>query len=841
MKLNKNLSKLNFKVINITSTEENNIINNKERLSKLLQPGGYQWISERFCSYPQEIIIQFESPVYLSQINLLCDEKKISKHLIFDSFCPDEFDDKKYKYSDINFKYIGFVDLKDNRDCNYQVRELKKVFINIKTLFLKIILDNNYINNYNKFQQVGIINIECLGNTINNELNIDFQLKDHNKELQNQLNINVENLIREIIGDKYNTLLEKIANIDKKNNNDEYMIIKNKIEEMNNIGKKIYQIKLLEKNASNNDNFDKAMELKNKREKNKNKLYEIINEIYKIFEIDINNKLDEKLENESEIKEINNNNDNQDFTLKNNNFENENKQKKKKILISLTELDLLKDTNDHDDIVVPTVNKKKLIKNKSEIELKNEEENKYKQKLKPLEKLTEENLKDFKLLINYLKEDGLRYLLSNQFGYKVKGYKILSNKLNDIFVDDKINEIIYELINLESLFLEDKNNSSLIQSFQIIKKTFYHIIDNETEIKKDKKLLNYIKDRIMNKIISYLGDGESKIREGASQLYLNILKKNLFNFNTLVNNLLSNDINDSNYSLSNNTQNIKIFSKLNIIKNILEDYENIINNNYTTEDSFPKDIILDYICLNIKNNKLEIKTITRELLELAAQIFGPESLKQKIYFHIDDEKELIKLISQISSLKPLLNNIKKTNNINIANNTINTNNKKLSKSNSQNNIFNSRPKNIKLKKNASQLNIKSNSKYGIKNQESKYTNKNKGKCEFCKKNLGNIVFTEHKKKCLMYGKCDECGEYILVEKLNYHKLNVCKNKKKYKGCKKCKEAIRFDLYDLHINKNKCNIARDDMNRCPLCHHDIEKSNEGFYQHLVVDGCAYQKK
>ena len=238
------------------------------------------------------------------------------------------------------------------------------------------------------------------------------------------------------------------------------MIKKNKIEEMNNIGKKIYQIKLLEKNASNNDNFDKAMELKNKREKNKNKLYEIINEIYKIFEIDINNKLDEKLENESEIKEINNNNDNQDFTLKNNNFENENKEKKKKILISLTELDLLKDTNDHDDIVVPTVNKKKLIKNKSEIELKNEEENKYKQKLKPLEKLTEENLKDFKLLINYLKEDGLRYLLSNQFGYKIKGYKILSNKLNDIFVDDKINQIIYELINLERLFLEDKNNSS---------------------------------------------------------------------------------------------------------------------------------------------------------------------------------------------------------------------------------------------------------------------------------------------------------------------------------------------------------------------------------------------
>ena len=52
-------------------------------------------------------------------------------------------------------------------------------------------------------------------------------------------------------------------------------------------------------------------------------------------------------------------------------------------------------------------------------------------------------------------------------------------------------------------------------------------------------------------------------------------------------------------------------------------------------------------------------------------------------------------------------------------------------------------------------------------------------------------------------------------------------------------TIKFDLYDLHIKKNTCNIAKEDMLRCPLCHHDIEKN--GFYQHLVIDGCAYQKK
>ena len=837
MKSNKYFSKLNFRVINITSKEEDNTINPKVKFSKLLQKGGYEWVSERFCSYPQEIIIQFDSPVNLSQINLLCNEKKTAKHLIFHSFCPDEFDDKKYNYNEIEFQYIGFVDLNDNKDVNYQVREYKKVFINIKTLFLKIILDINYINNYNKFQQVGIKNIECLGNVVINNPIVDIDIKD--KEKINQMNLNIEKAIREIIGDKYDIFIQKFIIMDKKENNDEYLKIKNKIEEMNNVGKKIYQIKLLEKNASYNDDFDKAIELKNKGEKLKNKLNDVFDEINKILDSGINNnsnetqneKEKENSENNEEINEININNENPISILKNNsNKECENnKANKSKIQISLAELDLLKDVNDHDNTVVPSVTKK-LRKNKSEADLKAEDEKRYKQKLEPLEELKEEMLNEFKLLINYIKEDGLRYLLSNQIGYKIKGFQKLSNELNNIFLDDNLNELIYELINLESMFLDNKNISAIIKSFPIIKKTFNQINYSELDLKKDKKLLKYIRDNILNKIQSKLGDGEIKIRTGAYQLYLSILRQNLFNFNSLLNNLLSGDINENIYNpSSNNSQNIKIFTKLNIIKNILEDYETIINENYSTEESFPKDLILDYILMNIKNNKIEIKNITRELLELSAKIFGLENIKQKIYFYIDDEKELEKIISQISSLKDLLRGKKPG----------------LTKSSSQANVIRQKPKKtMKLKKNASQLDIKNNEyKKNLEEIKSnyKFNNKNnKNRCDLCRKNLGTIQLSEHKKKCLMYSECEGCGEDIAVEKLNYHKLNACSNKKKFKECKKCKEAIKFDLYDLHLKKNVCNFKKDDMNRCPLCHHDIEKSDDGFYQHLIIDGCAYQK-
>ena len=827
MKNNKNLSKINFKVLSISSIEEDNSINPKDKLSKLLQHGGYPWISERFCSYPQEIIIQFDSPSHLYQINVLSHDKKISRRLTFFSFSPIEYDNKKYNYYEISFKEIGFVDLKDNIDCDYKVREYKKIFVNIKDiLYLKIKLSNNFVNNYNKFQQIGLLNIEFLGDKINNFiLNKNINLNSKDKDKQNIINENIERIIREICGINYDILLKKLINTDKKDNKDEYSTIKNKLEEINNIGKKIYQLKLLEKDASNNDDFDKAIELKNKINKLKHQLNEILKEI--------NNNKNENLISNNSIEQLTSggeiniikNNGNQNYILKENNYENENKRYQKNALPSLTELDLLKDSSDYDDVIIPTHNKK-LTKNKSQAELNNEEEDKYKQKLLPLEKLNEEDLEQYKLLIPYLKEEGLQMLLSNQISYKIKGFEILKNELNNIFSNLNSEDLIYELINLENLFLEDKNNSSLVKSFQLIKDTFLQIMVSESDIKSNKKILKYINDRIINKIISYLGDGEIKVRKGASDLFLFILSQNIFSYNSMITNLLNNDINQNSYNSSfNNSQNLKIYSKLNIIKNILQDYENIIDNNYSTKNTFPKDIILDYIFMNIKNNKLEIKSIIRELISIAVQIFGLEKVKKKLDLYIDDEKELKKLASQINELKPLIHS-------------------NISKSHSQINIHKANPSKIKLKKNASQVNIKNNSKnlkkpINIKNNSKNTNKKEELKCELCHKILGNIKKAEHLKKCLMCCKCDECGENVKVENLNYHKLNVCKNKNKYKQCNKCKEAIEYDIFDLHIQKNMCNASKQNMNRCPLCHHDIEKSKDGFYQHLVIDGCAYQ--
>ena len=91
MKLENDLKLLDYKIINISSIEQYNQINiiPYQKLPKLLRINGPPWISERFCQFPQKIIIKFPHLVYLYQINILSNSKKISRRLQFYTYYPD--------------------------------------------------------------------------------------------------------------------------------------------------------------------------------------------------------------------------------------------------------------------------------------------------------------------------------------------------------------------------------------------------------------------------------------------------------------------------------------------------------------------------------------------------------------------------------------------------------------------------------------------------------------------------------------------------------------------------------------------------------------------------------
>ena len=817
MKLENSNSNLDYKIINLTSIEQNDLTNviPFDKLPRLLRINGTPWTSERFCSYPQKIIIKFHHVVNISQINILSHSKKISRRLQFYYYYPDDFDkNKQYEYDEIPFRKLGFINLRDNKQCNYSVRELKKIFVKIRCLFIKIELENNYKNYFNKYQQVGISCIEFIGRYLGKYSNLNF-LSNDEYDKNGLIKSNIKRILNEVCPDTYNNL-NKYVNNKKNYNSGDYDEIKGKFDDIKSDAKKIYQVELLEKEASRDNDFDKAIEFKNKKEKGKYALKEKATEINKLFKNDfINNNLDLERSNANRRK-INNNNNNENGNENNLN-------------------------NDENNINTS----KKMTKSFSAPEINSQNENNSIKNLNqtiPLDELDEKQVKKFNSLINFINQDGLRNLLSPKIANKLEGIKTLNLKLDELFSSsgDELNNNILQLLDAIGLILEDKNTLFLKQISDLIEGTIKRISYDEN-MKNDPKIKTSLTKNIVNKVRENIGLGMEFKKQGkmdkAAELFQLILDKNILNFDNLVKSLLLDDINIlnsnenplnniNNSNSNNNLQNNKIYSKLNTIKKILEDFDNKVDDNITTKETFPKEAVAEFILLNMNNKDNKIKKLINDSLKLYIDLFGFEDLQEKSLYYFKGQNELEKIANQFPALKPLFNKFL---------------------TNSEVNIF--IPSQIKQKpkliKNSFEINYLYRKYKGNNINDIDMNNiENKNKkieniCELCKMNIGEKSNEEHITECKMYTTCEACSEIIKVELLNNHRLELCINKNNYKQCDKCKEAIPNEIYNLHIEKNVCNPIKSDMSRCPFCHHDIEKEQEGFYQHLVIDGCAYQ--
>ena len=801
------LQKLNYTIVNISSSEDdpNNLIGSMISFEN-------SWSSERFCSYPQMVIIQFDSPVNLRQINIISHEKKISEKISFHSFCPqkDIFIPNKNL---LNFENIGFINFNQNFASNYQVRELKRIFINIKSLYLKIELEKNYINDYNPYHQVGLINIDFYGFKLPGYYNIIKKNPKINKaeEIRKDEDIennNYNNILDEISGEKVKQLNKKLIESNKNQNINECILYKELISKAKELGKRIYNLQLEKNEAIKIEDYDKATELKETIDILKAQLYYLGEKQKKNLS---NENLENNLENTNNENDLdiqknensNNNTKNNSFFLSNNNsrsFDSYNNRK-----ISANSYNNTKNKSsekepinykEYEEMILPAIKNREMKSNKSQEELDLENEELYKLEFGPLEELDKDNIGNYILLIPYIQELGLQELLSNQISYKIEGINILKNQLSKIFISSELNKIVPILFELISNFMEEKNNGLTLKTFELTEQIFQYMNINLDKIRIKKKLLSFINNRIIQKLIYFFSDGVEKIRTKASDLYRHIIYQNVINFDLLIYNLLDEDVqnkDNAHYYLSPNS----VICKLNILKYILNDYSKIIDENISTEESFPIGLIIDYLLMNINNSKSNIKEKCREVCIIAFERFGADPFKDKFSFL--PEKEFERLF-KIKTLQPMMKSIS----------TTSLENKIIKKNSNKNSSNNSPSKNNKTKK--------------------------ENKCSLCKQNIEKVKITDHMKNCPLCCRCKKCKIFVEVKNLNYHKLYDCKYKNEYKLCIRCNEAIYIKSYKIHVDNKKCNPYKANLNRCPLCHRDIPSTNKAFYQHLMKDGC-----
>jgi centrosomal protein CEP104 len=270
--------KLNFRLVESTSEDAEHPIYEllKGNIGFKKGTASNGWISSRFCNYPQEIIVQFVSPVNLRQINILSHEKKISSLIEFWSYYPSQPNEFYPHYKSLSYEKLGYIRMDTNFKTNHKFREFRKVFIDTKCVYLKITLHKNYMNKYNVFNQIGLISVDFFGQPIqmNNELLLRESLKT--TEI-------TDDMIDELAREKIRVLKGIQDEAVKAENYDEAKKIKANIDRIRLIGKKIYDLEFQKKIYINNEDFDNAKIMKIEIERFKSNLKNIDKQVAHIL------------------------------------------------------------------------------------------------------------------------------------------------------------------------------------------------------------------------------------------------------------------------------------------------------------------------------------------------------------------------------------------------------------------------------------------------------------------------------------------------------------------------------------------------------------------------------
>ena len=677
----------------------------------------YGWQSSRFCTYPQEIIIEFFTYVNIKQINILIHEKKIPSIIEFINCLPKNVNNPNNNSIGNNNIYyknkkIGFIRLSQNTESNYKSRELRKIHVDIYTKRLKLILHKNYSNAYNIFCQVGIVSLNFLGYILPEE-------KDDNEE-NNKLNYSELYLEEDIDDIDDNFLIEKmdeetkaklkqlLEDLDEKKQKEEYdecKIIKNKIDQLKKISFKIYQLENYKNQFSAKNDFDNSIKIKN--------------------EIDI---LKQKINNNFDIENnINNNRSSNKFNtinteliLQNNNYYNSsieenifskriknNNMKNNKLKLSQSQPEIFNiSENKHDDIVLPVI-QKKMNTNLSTININNNSSNSFEinntnnssgvldsfreknenfnlKDLPPPENINEENKVKFKILIDLFGENIFKKIFSKIIEHKVMGFQELNSEVTKKIIEIKgttqdTNKYIVSLINIFFIFLDDLRPSLVSESLELFINVLKGIKErsNSNKTEYDFKITK----RLLNKIRSKLNHISKKVRTKAEELYSYMLISNFCEYNPLITELVESDVDNfykkigvtdrTNVNLEKclniilskgGMSNIKIdaskeliVTKMNIFSKIFFDIENNKENKVLNEKNFPKELVGDFIIINIDHPKKEVRLITKKVLNQYINIFGKEILFKIKYFV--GSKELVKLFQDSPELLKLFNQI----------------------------------------------------------------------------------------------------------------------------------------------------------------------------------------
>ena len=715
------ISSLDYNFISFSSQDPKHHVNSiKSNLTGQLGEG---WLSNRYCAYPQEILIKFPTEVNIRQLNILINESKIPKKIELINCIPVGKKNKILINGDKNIKLIpsefmyeniGYINFSSNAENKYKLRELRKIYINVNSEYLKFRIYQNHNNELNIFCQVGIIALNICGQKLERKQKkrkispLNERNKTNNSDDETLFDICFsgegldEKVIEEKLDKKTNEKIEELTkemDLKKKNEMyDECKFIRDKIDKIKKISLKLYVLEEEKKESANKNDFDRAQEIKTNIQK--------IGKLLQFYSSDAY-QYNEKKQKEDNKPKAENPKNNKNNAKKNNiistnykkieDIKNNNNKKTEKLNVSQSHQQqelIIDDILDYDDIIVPSLQNKlkgnnisvnqSLLNNagNSFDSFENSNSKEFdQQEVRPLEELSDLLKIKYKLLIPIVGEETIRKIFSKCMGYRKEGLKFLNEKVPDILNHEtetkEVNKYIPLLMDIINKFINNKHSSIVFESLDI----FNNILTSISNKSKENNILYdfTITKRTLRKIKEKLNDISKLVREKAENLYYIMLESDFCDYNMLLIELIEKELinqfdknleakknhnhnqylfydnyNSNNIIPEDKSSNHLIITKMKIYLKALEIFDDAVTKNKTDKERFPQNILEDFIIMNINHQNNDVREITKKVAIRFISIFGNDIL-EKMNF-ILDEKEIIKTEKE---LKKIYEKIKK--------------------------------------------------------------------------------------------------------------------------------------------------------------------------------------
>ncbi|KAH9594466.1 hypothetical protein MS3_00006305 [Schistosoma haematobium] len=263
--------KLPFRVVYVSSQDEHfpaTELNHHH-------PGTKGWISTRFCSYPQQLILSLEAKASFRKIQLLCHQYLIASKIEF--FVGDTPDDEMEHFKNARYTRLGYVALSDNQATEYKARELKSVHIDASGSYIQLFLYKNHPNNLNLYSQVGIVAINLIGDFIDKNgrsdsddspvglFRPDYIPPTEDLAFDMYQDPEVANIIRRL--EKQKRLAVKAERFDQAQG------IRDAITQLHQVGERLGRLALEKQQAVEEENYEQAKLKKNQITEMRNNLY----------------------------------------------------------------------------------------------------------------------------------------------------------------------------------------------------------------------------------------------------------------------------------------------------------------------------------------------------------------------------------------------------------------------------------------------------------------------------------------------------------------------------------------------------------------------------------------